>query len=235
MAKVRHQAELAAVQGEAEGEELRVRELLGMPPQLVLSFEPSLTIAERVPEPEQQGQLRHSPVVELAGHEHDVAERELQLAVRRQWPELRLQPGWQEEDAQPRPFFGFSLPLPLWNANAREIAEKRAARTAAAERLKERLEVATHALAQASTKRRAAATQRGILETELLPLAERQIADAKRLAELGQLDTLLLLDALTRSYEAQVATIASARAEAEAIVERNSLFWPSLTVAAKEE
>jgi outer membrane protein TolC len=235
LARVRHQSDLVAVLGEADGAELRLRELLGMPPELALRIEPSITTTEQVPGPEPRDHLCHSPLVELAKHDHDTAERGLQLAVRKQWPELWIQPGWQEEDAQPRPAFSFSLPIPLWNGNARDIAEKRAARTAAAERLKERLEAATHALAQASTRRRAAAEQRRILETELLPLAEKQVADAKRLADLGQLDTLLILDAVTRSYEARVAAVASARAEAEAVVEVNSLFWPSLTAAAKEE
>jgi outer membrane protein, heavy metal efflux system len=235
LARVRHQAELAAALGEAEGAELRLRELLGMPPELALRIDPSIPVAERVAASEQRASLVRSPLVELAENEHEVAERGLQLAVRKQWPELWIQPGWQEEEAQPRPAFGFSLPIPLWNANARDIAEKRSARDAAAERLRERLEAATHALAQANTKRRAAAEQRRILETELLPLAERQVADAKRLADLGQLDTLLILDAVTRSYDAQMAVIASAIAEAEAVVGVNSLFWPALTVATKEE
>lgn len=235
LARVRHQADLVAARGESAGAELRLRELLGMPPGLDLRLEPNLSATERVSGSEQLAKLNQSPLVELAKREHDVAERGLQLAIRKQWPELWVQPGWQEEDAQPRPAFGFSLPIPLWNANAQEIAEKRAARNAAAERLKERLEAATHALAQADTKRRAAVEQRRILDAELLPLTERQVADAKRLAEIGQLDTLLILDAVTRAYEAQLAAVASAVTEAEATVELNSLYWPSLAAPAKEE
>jgi len=235
LARVRHQADLVVARGEAQGADLRLRELLGMPPGLELRVEPNLSITERVSGSEQLAKLSQSPLVELAMREHDVAERGLQLAIRKQWPELWIQPGWQEEDAQPRPAFGFSLPIPLWNANAQEIGERRAARNVAAERLKERLEAATHALAQADTKRRAAVEQRRILDVELLPLTERQVADAKRLAELGQLDTLLILDAVTRAYEAQLAAVASAVTEAEATVELNSLFWPSLAAPAKEE
>jgi outer membrane protein TolC len=235
LARVRHQADLVVARGEAQGADLRLRELLGMPPGLELRVEPNLSTTERVSGSEQLAKLSQSPLVELAMREHDVAERGLQLAIRKQWPELWIQPGWQEEDAQPRPAFGFSLPIPLWNANAQEIGERRAARNVAAERLKERLEAATHALAQADTKRRAAVEQRRILDVELLPLTERQVADAKRLAELGQLDTLLILDAVTRAYEAQLAAVASAVTEAEATVELNSLFWPSLAAPAKEE
>ncbi|MEQ1632474.1 MAG: TolC family protein, partial [Planctomycetota bacterium] len=235
LARIRHQADLVVARGGAQGEELVLRELLGMPPELELRLEPSLSTPERVPAAEQRAQLMQSPLVDLAKREHDVAERGLQLAIRKQWPELWIQPGWQEEDAQPRPAFGFSLPIPLWNANAQEIAEKRAARTAAEELLKQRYETASHALAQANTRRRVASEQRHIIDAELLPLTERQVADAKRLADLGQLDTLLILDAVTRAYEAQLAAVASAEIEAEATVELNSLFWPSLTAPAKEE
>ncbi len=235
LARVRHQADLVGARGESQAEELRLRELLGMPPGLELRLDPALSTTERVGPADQLAMLEQSPLVLLAKRDHEIAERGLQLAIRKQWPELWIQPGWQEEDAQPRPAFGFSLPIPLWNANSQEIAEKRAARDAAAERLKERLEAATHALAQANTRRRAAVEQRRILATELLPLTEQQVADAKRLTELGQLDTLLILDAVTRAYEAEFAAVASAVTEAEATVELISLFWPSLAAPAQED
>lgn len=235
LGRIRHQADLVVARGGAERVEQGLRELLGMPPELELLVEPSLSIAERAPAGQQRTQLMQSPLVDLAKREHDVAERGLQLAIRKQWPELWIQPGWQEEDAQPRATFGFSLPIPLWNANAQEIAEKRAARIAAEELLKQRFETAAHALAQANTRRRVAAEQRHIIDAELLPLTERQVADAKRLADLGQLDALLILDAVTRAYEAQVAAVDAAETEAEATVDLNSLFWPSLTAPAKEE
>jgi transcription termination factor Rho len=76
-----------------------------------------------------------------------------------------------------------------------------------------------------------------LLETQLLPLAELQVTEAKRLAELGQLDTLLILDAVTRAYDAQLAVIDATLAEAEATVDLNALFWPSLVaeVEVKED
>jgi hypothetical protein len=72
------------------------------------------------------------------------------------------------------------------------------------------------------------------VDTQLLPLAEQQIADARRLADLGRLDTLLILDAITRSYEAKAAAIAVALAEARATIELNALYWPELTSADPE-
>lgn len=235
LAGVRATAERTAARAEAEVAGLRVRELLGLPPELALVFVPSVELADRVAPADQLAGLQHGPLVASAQQAHAVAERELQLAVRRQWPELWIQPGWQEEDAQPRPAFGFALPIPLWNGNVQEIAAERARRTVAAERLMLQLETATHALAQASVRHRAAAAQRQLLERDLLPRVAEQLADGKRLAELGQLDTLLLLDAVTRASEAQLALVHATLAEAEAVVARNSLFWPSLVPHAKED
>ena len=99
------------------------------------------------------------------------------------------------------------------------------------------METATHALARAEARSAVAAAQRQLLETQLLPLAELQVTEAKRLAELGQLDTLLILDAVTRAYDAQLAVIDATLAEAEATVDLNALFWPSLVaeVEVKED
>ncbi len=237
LARLRYQAELLSANGEALALLLSLRELLGMPPDREIRLVPRFAAMARVAPDDRHNRLLTSPMVELAKRQHDVAEHELELAIRKQYPELWIQPGWQEEDGQPRPAFGFSLPLPLWNGNAREIAEMRAARAAAAELLKEQLETATHALARAEARSAVAAAQRQLLETQLLPLAELQVTEAKRLAELGQLDTLLILDAVTRAYDAQLAVIDATLAEAEATVDLNALFWPSLVaeVEVKED
>ncbi|MFO1030898.1 MAG: TolC family protein [Planctomycetota bacterium] len=235
LAGVRAAAERTAARGEAEVAALRVRELLGLPPESALEFVPSVELADRVAPAAQRDGLQHGPLVAAAQQTHTVAERELQLAVRRQWPELWIQPGWQEEDAEPRPAFGFALPIPLWNGNVQEIAAARARRTVAAEQLVLQLETATHTLVQASTRHRAAAAQRELLERDLLPRVAEHLADGRRLVELGQLDTLLLLDAVTRASDAQLAVIAATLAEAEALVARNSLFWPALVPPVEED
>lgn len=235
LAGVRATAERTAVLGELEVAALRVRELLGLPPELSLAFVPTLELADRLPQTARREGLQHGPLVAAAQNEHAIAERELQVAIRRQWPELWIQPGWQEEDAEPRPALGLALPIPLWNGNVQQIAAERARRAVAAEHLKRQLETATHALAQADARHRAAVAQRLLLERDLLPAVAEQLADGKRLAELGQLDTLLLLDAVTRSYEAQLAVITATLAEAEALVARNSLFWPSLVNPVTED
>lgn len=235
LARFAREAELITARNAATTRQLEIKDLLGMPPEGTLSLVATTRLQERIPDAgRRRALLLESPQVVLAQRSHEVAERQLSLAIRKQWPELTLQPGWQEEDAQPRLGIGFSLPLPLWNGNAREIAESRASREAAAEALRGALEVVTQALVRAEGRRSAAIEQRQLIEAELLPLAAQQVTDARRLAELGQLDTLLLLDAVTRAHDARLAAVTSAVAEAEATVEVNSLFWPSLATAVPE-
>lgn len=235
LARVSRAAELAQARSDATLRDLELKRLLGLPPERPLAFVPTLQLTSRVAIQDRRQRLTDGPIVTLAKRDYEVAERKLRLAIRKQWPELTLQPRWEEEDAQPRVGLGFSLPLPLWNANAREISESRAERAASAEQLRATIENAAQDLARAEARAKAAAAQRQLVETDLLPLAQQQIADVRRLIELGQLDTLLLLDAMTRTFDARVAAIRAASAEADATIALNSLFWPELSLHRKEE
>jgi cobalt-zinc-cadmium efflux system outer membrane protein len=231
--RITREAQLLRAKGAVAAAEIVLKQLLGLPPERAVTFVPALAVPLCIADPlERHQHLGDSPRVALARREHEVAERHLALAVRKQYPELTLFPGFHEEDGQPRAALGFSLPLPLWNGNAREIAEATATREVAAEELRGRFERAAQDLARAEVARTAVQQQRQLVETQLIPLAQQQIEDARALAELGQLNTLLILDALTRSYEAKALAIDSALAEAEATVELNTLFWPTLTVGA---
>lgn len=169
LARVSRQAELIAANNAVATIELEIKDLLGMPPERPLQFVPTTQLQERVGAHQRRELLLQSPRVALAQRTHEIAEHQLNLAIRKQWPELTLSPGWQEEDAQPRPGIGFSLPLPLWNGNAQEIAASRAAREVAAQTLRGALETVTQALARAEGRRTAAVAQRQLIEQELLP------------------------------------------------------------------
>ena len=234
--RVARQLELGQVQASVAATEIEVKQLMGLPPAAAVSLLPATTVTARLADPaERRAQILAGPRVVRGQRAHEVSERQLALAIRKQWPELTLLPGFQEEDAQPRAALGFSLPLPLWNANAREIAEARAEREVAAQALRGQVERAIQDLARAEVRVRAAVAQRVLVDTELVPLAERQVADGRRLVELGQLDTLLVLDSLLRGHQAKAAAIDAALAEAEATIQLNSLFWPTLTLGEDRE
>ena len=227
--RLTRQSQLLRAKSQLSAAEVDLKQLLGLPPDLTVAFVPATGVSQRIADPEQRRvHLADGPRVAIARREHDVSEHHLALAIRKQWPELTLLPGWQEEDGQPRAALGFSLPLPLWNGNAREIAETRAAREVAAETLRGSFERATQDLARAERRFLAAQGRRRLVDVELVPLAEQQVVEGRRLAELGQLDTLLILDAMTRSYEAKAMALEAVLTETEATIEINALFWPTL-------
>lgn len=209
--------------------------LLGLPAETPIQLQPRTQISLRVALEQQRQQLLDGPRIALKRHDYEVAERQLALAIRKQWPDLTLFPGWQEEDGQPRAALGFSLPIPLWNRNAREIAEATAAREAVGEELRGEVERVTQDYAKAQTRLTSASARRALLATDLIPLAQQHVTEARQLANLGQLDTLLILDALTRAYDAQSAMLDSALEEAEASTEINSFYWPALTPGPSKE
>ena len=228
--------ELLRAQATVAATEIEVKQLMGLHPTASVQLLPVTSVTPRLADPAlRRVQILDGPRVTRGQREHAVTERQLALAIRKQWPELTLLPGFQEEDAQPRAALGFSLPLPLWNANAREIAEARAQREVAAQALRGDVERAIQDLARAEVGVQAAAAQRVLVDSELVPLAEQQVADGRRLVELGQLDTLLVLDSLLRGHQAKVAAIDVALTEAEATIELNSLFWPTLTLGDDRE
>ena len=215
---------------------LHLLHLLGLPPDTTLELIPDTAIEDRAgAADDRRPQLLTGPAVQPAEHAHALAERQLELAIAEQWPDLTLLPGFGEEDAEPRALLGFSLPLPLWNRNARAIAEATATRELRAEELRLAVEHATARLATADVRLAGATAQRLMLTRDLLPAVAAQVADGQRMAELGQLDPLLLLDTLTRAHEAQLAVIDAGVAEGEATITRNTLFWPEAWLPAAEE
>lgn len=215
--------ELAVAEDAAATGELELKRELGLHPAAPVTFVPDRTIAPRRAEAAARAAgLADSPRVLAARAAHHVAEADLELAVRRQWPDLVLAPGVQEEDAQPRAALGFALPLPLFAGNDAAIARETAARAAAAEALRGSFELATQELALAELQWQQTQRRARFAVERLVPLADQQLADGRRLAELGTLEPLLLLDALSRAHEARLTALDAALQEALAVVTLNT-------------
>ena len=220
-------AELDAALADATIARAEIDQMLGLPPGSAVPLRQELTIESRAPQQDAvAAALREGPRLLPAWRAHVEAERRVEHELSKQWPMLTLFPGWEEEDATNRPAIGFTLPLPLWNRNRLLVAEAEGQRLAAKTALESALEESTQSRVRASAARLAAMSRRTRLESELAPACREQLADATRLAELGELDPLLLLDAVTRLYEAQRDALTAAVDEAAATAAENSLFWP---------
>jgi outer membrane protein TolC len=220
------EAELVHAEHVAANGELALKRLLGLHPTAVVTFVPDLLPPLRVATAaERQRVLFDGPQLALLRRAYEQAERTLALEVDRQWPDFVLRPGYQEEDAQPRLALGLSVPLPLFAGNTPAIRRAEAEREAAAEALRGRSEEVVHELAAAELQLEAADRQRDLVTRQLVPLAQQQVADVRRLAELGQLEPLLMLDALVRAHGAGLQAIAADLAAADATIAINALFW----------
>jgi outer membrane protein TolC len=226
-------AEFAVLESQARERELRLRQLMGMSPDAAFQLQASgvgpgrwmtrLTDGEHAGAPTIE---RRSPPMLVAMAEYEAAEKSLELEVRKQYPDLHIGPGYGNEDGQNQVLLGLSVPIPILNANRRGIAEARAQREVARAAVEGRLEQTIAALRAAEVRLAAATRRRHTLESEIVPLVDAQYADARQVARLGEVNTLVLLESLTRQQEAKIGLVEAARDEALAAADLEELIGP---------
>lgn len=163
--------------------------------------------------------------------EYQWAEESLRLEVRKQFPDITIGGGYGSEDNDDRLLLGVSIPIPLLNANRAGIAQARARREAARAAAETTLERLLRDYAMARSLYYAARTRRASFEHELVPMLDEQSAEVQRLAQLGEADTLMLLEALSSRFEAQTQWLDLRLDEAHAVVEMMRLLGPDWPVA----
>lgn len=162
--------------------------------------------------------------------EYRVAEETLRLAVREQYPDITFGAGYGSEDKDDRLLLGLSLPVPSLNANRAAIAEARARRGVARVAAETTFERLAGELAAARATVDAVRAQRAAFEDELVPMLDTQSAEVEQLAALGEVDTLLLLETVTRRLDAKSRLLELRLAEAQAAAEVAGLLGPSVPV-----
>lgn len=232
--KMAKSSDLAALESRAREVELQLRQLMGLSPDVALPLVPGHAVSsvpsslEGVREDIDIEAIRHrSPAMLVAAAEYEAAERALELEVRQQYPDVHIGPGYGREDGQDQLLLGVSLPVPILNANRQRIAEATARREVARAAAEIALEQTVTGLCAAESRLSAATRKRRLLEAELVPLVDAQYADMRRIAELGELNTLVLLESLTRQQEAQARLVDARRDEALAAIDRDEWLGPS--------
>lgn len=158
--------------------------------------------------------------------EYQIAEETLRLEVRKQYPDISIGAGYGSEDNDDRLLLGVSIPIPILNANRGGIADARALREvarAAAETTFERL---TRELTMARAAYDASRTQRDAFERDLVPMLDEQASEVEQLIDLGEVNTLLLLETVTRQFEAKSRLLDVRLAETNAAIEITRLLGP---------
>ncbi len=227
--KATKSSDLAVLESRVREADLRLRQLMGMSPDAPLLFHatgvgPTRTGALQAADAAELE--RRNPAMLVAAAEYEAAEKALQLEIRKQYPDLHVGPGFGREDGQDQVMLGLSLPIPILNANRQRIAEARAQRELARAGAEATLEQTIAALRTAEVRLEAAAKRRQTLESEVVPLVDAQYADAREVARLGEVNTLVLLESLTRQQEAKVWLVESVRDEAIAAIDLDELIGP---------
>lgn len=226
--RVSRATELAALEVEAARAELVLKNLLGLAPTTSVVFIPTLSIQGGDETTESHGGAPRDSNTQLAiaRAEYEVAERTLELEIRRQYPDLTIGPGYGREEGQDQFLLGISIPLPILNRNRQSIAIATSEREVARAVYETTHEQIVNGLAGAVLAQQAATQQRQIMESSVVPLVDEQYADARRIAELGEVNTIVLLESLTRQQEAKLRLIDARAAESLAQIEIDELVGP---------
>lgn len=224
-------AEVPLLEARVEQALRELRHLMGLAPGATLDLRPNglgadeLAVASASDLAPESLQRRSLAMVEVIAA-YEVAERTLELAIREQFPDLQLVPGYGKQDGQRQFTLGISAPIPVFNGNRRAIAEAAAQRELARAEAESALERLLDATRSAQIRAAAATAQRSVLEREIVPLVDAQYADARQLAQLGEVKTLVLLESLTRQQESKIRLIESRREEAIAAIDLVELAGP---------
>jgi outer membrane protein TolC len=223
---VRRQAQLLSARRDAARLQADLRQLIGLSPTTPLTLLPSLDTQPTEPTLPATQHVK----VQIARSEYAIAERALELEIRKQYPDLDLGGGFGTDQGDSRILGGFSLPLPLLNANRRAIAEAAARRDAVRASFEQQLIATDSAIAQNTADLSAASQQLNQIETALIPLVDRQLIDARKLLEVGEFNPLLLREAIASSADAKLDLLAARTSLAHSAA--TQAYWTEFALAA---
>jgi outer membrane protein TolC len=196
------QAERDRLRGEIEESEQQLRSLMGLSPKASLRListlsDGAVTLSKKEPGEE-------NPTLARLRREYEVAEQTLRREIKKQYPDITFGPQGESDEGQSRIGFVGAIPLPILNSNKGGIAEARAEREVARAVYETEYEKMVGRLAALHARLAAIGNRRNTINKTLVPLVDRQVADAERLLSLGEGGSLVLLESLLRSYEAKL-------------------------------
>jgi outer membrane protein, heavy metal efflux system len=224
------EADLIATTARVKELQLQLTAMLGLAPETSPTLVPTVTFAARTTDMEKLRLLLDSSNPELAAvrAEYEVSEQSLRTEVRKQYPDLTIGPGYGTDQGDHRILLGASLPIPLWNRNQQGVAQASAQREVARGRFETTYEHLFFKLAIALTRFESGKAQRSLVESSVVPLADEQEADVRRVAALGRVDPLLLLESLKTQYAAKVRLVEARASESIGAVRLDELIGPPI-------
>lgn len=188
----RRRSQKVSIDREMKRTEATLRQLMGLSPQVSLTLVPEL----RADISSSAFAIETNPRVAAAHGAYQVAERNFELEIRKQYPDIEIGGGFGTDEGDSRLLGGFSLPIPIFNGNRRAIVEARAQRETAAAAYEAELIAVTSELDLWTNDAAGALEEVRVIENDLIPLVDRQLIEARRLLEVGEFNPLLVRDAI---------------------------------------
>jgi outer membrane protein, heavy metal efflux system len=157
---------------------------------------------------------------------YQVAEESLRLEIKKQYPDIVIGSGYGSEFNDHRVLFGLSIPLSIWNRNQAGIANARSQREVARAEAETTFARLFRELAFANTTLRIKQTQHAYFEDEIVPMLEEQTRDINAIVALGEVDTFILLETITRQFEAKQRLLDLQVAELDASITVHRILGP---------
>ena len=134
---------------------------------------------------------------------YQTAEETLRLEIKKQYPDIVIGSGYGSELNDHRVLFGLSVPLSIWNRNQAGIANARSKREVVRAEVETTFARLFRELTLAHTTLRIKKNQFDSFENEIIPMLTAQTIDIERIVALGEVDTFILLETVTRQFEAK--------------------------------
>ena len=225
------EGEQAVLRATAETQRLALLALMGLTPSapytLVPGFSPDVVMTDLHAESQQL--VARNLDLAYARARFEASHRTLRLEAERRFPDITWGPLLDSEEGVARLGAGVGMELPLWDKNQRAIREACAARAAARATYQATYRDLVGRLARARAATKAQQARSAWLLERVTPLVEQQLEEVRELSTQGDLDVLLLRDALVRRLDTQLALLEARRLRASAATARRALTSPLIT------
>lgn len=224
---------LRQLQLEVQQNKLTLLSLMGLHPDVDWKLSVDEKEVERAIVAEKEEDIFSNPEIQKILSQYEVAQLRLKLAIRRQIPDLKLGLGAGAEDGNSFMAFGIGLShLPFFNKNRLEIAESMIEREAQGKEIQKGIQSLLNKRASARQRLKSADARVQHMETKLVPLVNKQLKDAMRLTQLGELNIFLLVDAIKKKGEVKLSLIETQVEKSYANLQALALNGPTFTTHA---
>lgn len=203
--QISQKVEIDRLKGDLLATEQEIRGLMGLSPKAPVRLITTLNVSSWTPSNKRLA--INNPSLNRLRSEYKVAEYDLLLEIRKQYPDLEIGPAVEREEGQSRIGFLGAIPIPSLNANRGGIAKAKARRQLAQAAFETEYERYVGKLAALKARKNALNAQNASMKKTLIPMVDQQLLDAKKLIDLGEGDSLVLLESLIRAHEAKLKVI----------------------------